>query len=171
MNAPTNPMDAGRNGKPSVFRSALAMVGWLLACLAAPAMGGLLMPGEWHASLNKPSWYPPGLVFGPVWTALYLMMAVAAWLVWIHGGFAAQRRPLALFLVQLALNAMWMPLFFGLHWPGVAFVEIVLLWLVIGATLFALRRVTLVAARLLAPCLAWVGFAAVLNFTLWRLNS
>ena len=128
------------------------------------------MPGEWYAALQKPSWNPPGWIFGPVWSALYAMMAVAAWLVWRRGGFATQRRPLALFLGQLTLNAAWTPLFFGLHRPGIAFAEIILLWLAIAATLVVFRPVNRVAAWLLAPYLAWVGFAAVLNFTLWRLN-
>jgi len=97
-------------------------------------------------------------------------MGAAAWLVWRRGGFAAQRRPLTLFCVQLALNAAWTPLFFGLHWTGVAFAEMIGLWLAIVATLVAFRSVNRVAAWLLAPYLAWVTFAAALNFTLWRLN-
>ena len=155
----------------SVGRQTLALMGWVLLCFGAAAMGGLFMPGEWYAALKKPSWNPPGWIFGPVWTVLYTMMAVAAWLVWKRGGFAAQRRPLMLFLVQLALNAAWTPLFFGLHWTGVAFAEIVLLCLAIAATIAAFRPVGRVAAWLLAPYLAWVSFAAVLNCVLWRLNS
>ena len=155
----------------SVGRQTLALMGWVLLCFGAAAMGGLFMPGEWYAALKKPSWNPPGWIFGPVWTALYMMMAVAAWLVWKRGGFAAQRRPLMLFLVQLALNAAWTPLFFGLHWTGVAFAEIVLLWLAIAATIAAFRLVSRAAAWLLVPYLAWVSVASVLNFTLWRLNS
>lgn len=149
----------------------LALGGWLTLCFGAAAFGGLFMPGEWYASLKKPSWNPPGWVFGPVWTTLYVMMAVAAWLVWKRGGFAAQRRALALFLVQLTLNAAWTPLFFGLHRPGLAFAEILLLWLAIAATLAAFRPVSRVAASLLVPYLAWVSFAAFLNFTLWKLNT
>jgi tryptophan-rich sensory protein len=145
--------------------------GWLVACFAAAALGGFFMPGEWYSSLQKPSWNPPGWIFGPVWTALYTMMAVAAWLVWKRGGFTAQRRPLTTFLVQLALNAAWTPLFFGLHRPGLAFAEILLLWLAIIATLAAFRRVSRIAAWLLVPYLAWVSFAAALNFALWRLNA
>lgn len=152
-------------------RQILALLGWMLLCFGAAAMGAWFMPGEWYALLKKPSWNPPAWVFGPVWTALYAMMAVAAWLVWRRGGFAAQRRPLALFLVQLVLNAAWTPLFFGLKQPGWAFTEIVLLWWAITATLIAFRRVSQAAAWLLAPYLAWVSFAAALNFTLWRLNS
>jgi tryptophan-rich sensory protein len=156
---------------PARFRQIAALIGWLLACFAAAAMGGFFMPGEWYASLKKPSWNPPGWVFGPVWTALYTMMAVAAWLVWKRAGFAAYRRPLTLFLVQLALNAIWTPLFFGLHWPGVAFFEMLLLWVAIAATIATFWRVNRGAAWLLIPYLAWVSFAAVLNFTLWRLNA
>jgi tryptophan-rich sensory protein len=128
------------------------------------------MPGEWYADLNKPAWNPPGWIFGPVWTALYAMMAVAAWLVWQQGGFVVQRRPLGMFLAQLALNALWTPLFFGLRHPGLAFAEIILLWLAILATLLAFRPVSRTAAWLLVPYLAWVSFAAVLNGTIWRLN-
>jgi tryptophan-rich sensory protein len=152
-------------------RLAFALVGWLVLSFSAASLGAFFMPGEWYATLKKPSWNPPDWIFGPVWSALYTMMAVAAWLVWKRGGFAAQRRPLTLFLVQLALNALWTPLFFGLHRPGLAFAEIVMLWLAIAATLAAFRPVSRPAAWLLVPYLAWVSFAAVLNFTLWRLNS
>jgi translocator protein len=155
---------------PSRLKATLGLAGWLVLCFGAASFGGIFMPGEWYAALKKPSWNPPAWIFGPVWTTLYTMMAVAAWLVWKRGGFAAQRRPLALFLAQLVLNATWTPLFFRLHWPGIAFAEIVLLWLTIAATLAAFRPVNRAAAWLLAPYLVWVGFAAVLNFTLWRLN-
>jgi tryptophan-rich sensory protein len=154
----------------SLGRKILGLLGWLLLCFASAAGGAVFMPGEWYASLNKPAWNPPGWIFGPAWTTLYAMMAVAAWLVWQRGGFAAQRRPLGLFLAQLALNALWTPLFFGLRQSGVAFAEILLLWLAIGATLLAFRPVSRAAAWLLVPYLAWVSFAAVLNGTIWRLN-
>ncbi len=98
------------------------------------------------------------------------MMAVAAWLVWKGGGFGAQRRPLALFLAQLVLKATWTPLYFGLHRPGIAFAEIILLWLAIAATLAVFRSVSRAAAWLLAPYLLWVSFATALNFASWRLN-
>jgi tryptophan-rich sensory protein len=132
-------------------RLALALVGCFLLCFSAASLGAFFMPGEWYATLSKPSWNPPGWIFGPAWSALYSMMAVAAWLVWKRGGFAAQRRPLRIFLVQLGLNAAWSPLFFGLHSPGLAFVEIVMLWLAIAATLAAFRPVSRAAAWLLAP--------------------
>lgn len=145
----------------------LALGGWLLLCFGAASLGALFGPGEWYATLKKPSWNPPGWIFGPVWTLLYAMMAVAAWLVWRQGGWGRQRKPLLIFLAQLALNALWTPLFFGLHRPGVAFAEIVLLWLAI----VVIRPVSRIAMLLLAPCLAWVSFATALNFALWRLNA
>ena len=148
----------------------LGLCGWLLLCFAAASPGAVFMPGEWFAALKKPAWNPPSWIFGPVWTALYAMMAAAAWLVWQRGGWKEQRKPLLIFLAQLALNAVWTALFFGLHRPGVAFAEIVLLWLAIVATLVAFRPVNRTAAWLLVPYLAWVSFAAVLNGTLWRLN-
>src|SRR6187455_3253523 len=138
---------------PSRLKAALALAGRLALSFGAASLGGLFMPDEWYATLKKPSWNPPGWIFGPVWTVLYTMMAVAAWLVWQRGGFVAQRRSLGLFLVQLALNAAWTPLFFGLHRPGLAFAEIVCLWLAIAATLVAFRPVSRVAAWLLVPYL------------------
>jgi translocator protein len=165
-----NRPEVGRTS-PSRLKVVLALVGWLALCYSAASLGAVFMPGEWYAALKKPSWNPPAWIFGPVWTALYAMMAVAAWLVWKRGGWAKQRGPLMLFLVQLALNAAWTPLFFGLHWTGVACAEIVLLWLAIAATLATFRPVSRAAAWLLAPYLLWVGFATMLNFALWRLNS
>lgn len=148
----------------------LGLVAWIALCFAAPAVGSFAIPGEWYSTIRKPSWNPPSWVFGPVWTTLYAMMAVAAWLIWRRGGWREQRRPLSWFIVQLVLNAAWTPLFFGLHWIGVAFVEIVLLWAAIVTTILAFRRVSPTAAWLLGPYLAWVSFASVLNFTLWNLN-
>lgn len=147
------------------------LVVWLVVCFAAPALGSAAGPGAWYAELKKPSWNPPGWVFGPVWSVLYASMAGAAWGVWRRGGFRAQRLPLGLFLTQLALNALWTPLFFGLRSPGLALVDIVLLWLALVATLAAFARVHRGAGALLAPYLAWVSFAAFLNFTIWQLNS
>ena len=152
------------------MRPAFGFAVWLLLCFSAAALGGLFMPGEWYAQLRKPAWNPPSWIFGPVWTALYFMMAVAAWLVWLRGGFAAQRKALGFFLLQLSLNAAWSPLFFGLHNPGLAFAEIIALWLALLGTLIVFWQTHRAAAALLLPYLAWVTFAAALNFTLWRLN-
>jgi len=154
----------------SSTRSALALVGWLALSFTAAAIGGFFLPGEWYAGLRKPSWNPPNWIFGPVWTVLYATMAVAAWLVWRRGGFAGQRFALSFFLMQLLLNALWSPLFFGLRNPGLAFVNIVLLWLAVLATVFAFWKTRPLTGALLVPYLAWVTFASVLNFALWRLN-
>ena len=146
----------------------------LAVCIAvtflAPVLGARAMPGEWYGTLRKPSWNPPPWIFGPLWTVLYLMMATAAWLVWRRGGWEAQKRPLTLYLVQLALNAAWTPIFFGLKMPGPAFAEILVLLGAIVATTLAFRAVRKSAAVLLVPYMAWVSFAAFLNYTLWRLN-
>ena len=109
-------------------------------------------------------------MFGPVWTVLYLMMAVAAWLVWRKGGWRAQRGPLALYLLQLALNALWTPVFFGLRNPGLALAVIILLGAGIVLTGRAFRPVSRAASWLLVPYLVWVVFAAALNFSIWRLQ-
>ena len=149
----------------------LGLIAWLALCVGAAAVGSRFMPGAWYASLQKPSWNPPGWVFGPVWTALYAAMAVAAWMVRRRGGFAVQGRALGLFLLQLALNAAWSPVFFGMQRIGLALVVMLLLWAAIAATMAAFFRVSRGAGWLLVPYLAWVSFAAVLNFTLWRMNG
>ena len=156
--------------RPSRARSALALGGWLAATFAAAAIGAFFLPGEWYARLQKPAWNPPNWIFGPVWTALYTIMAVAAWLVWKRGGFAGQRGALLFFLLQLLFNALWSPLFFGLHLPGLAFVDMVLLWLALLATVAAFWKAHRLAGAMLLPYLAWVTFAGALNFAIWRLN-
>lgn len=164
------PASFPQHDRPSVGRQVLALIGWLALCFAATGTAAFVSIDGWYAALQKPSWNPPAWVFGPAWTVLYISMAVAAWLVWREGGWKAQRRALGLFLVQWVLNALWTPLFFGLHRPGLAFAEIVILWLAIAATLAAFWRVNKVAGVLLVPYLAWVTFAAALNFAIWRLN-
>ncbi len=152
-------------------RAAAALTTCVIVTFIAPALGAWAMPGEWYASLRKPSWIPPSWIFGPVWSALYLMMATAAWLVWRRGGWDIQRRPLVVYGVKLILNAAWPPLFFGLKMPGLAFAEILLLLAAIVLTALTFARVSRPAALLLVPYIAWVTFASILNFTLWRLNS
>jgi tryptophan-rich sensory protein len=151
-------------------RQTLALVGWLALCLAASSTALFVSTGGWYADLHKPSWNPPSWIFGPVWTLLYVMMAVAAWLVWREGGWKTQGRTLGLFLLQWLLNALWTPLFFGMYRSGLAFAEIIMLWSVLAATLRSFWRVKKAAGVLLVPYLAWVSFAALLNFTIWRLN-
>ena len=127
--------------------------------------------GPWYDGLRKPPWTPPNRVFGPVWTALYASMAVAAWLVWRRRGTHGSPSLWGSSALQLALNLAWTGLFFALRRPGLAFGEIVLLWAAILATLLAFGRVSRWAALLMAPYLAWVSYAAALNFAIWRLNS
>lgn len=155
----------------NIRNAGAGLVVWILASLAAGGIGSFFMPGAWYAALTKPAWTPPNAVFGPVWTTLYVLMGIAAWLVWRKAGFAGARTALVLFIVQLGLNALWSYLFFGLQQPMLAFFEIVVLWLVILLTVVHFWRATPPAAALLLPYLAWVGFAAALNFQLWRLNA
>ena len=123
----------------------------------------------WYASLSKPSWTPPNWLFGPVWTILFIAMAIAAWLVWRKVGLTAA--PMQLFLLQLLLNVAWSALFFRLRSPGLAFAEIVMLWFAILATSIEFWRAVPAAGWLLLPYLIWVSYAAALNFSIWRLNA
>jgi tryptophan-rich sensory protein len=150
---------------------ALGLVLWIVASMAAGWVGSRFMPGEWYAALAKPSWNPPGAVFAPVWSTLYILMGVAAWLVWRKAGFAGAPVALGLFVFQLVLNALWSYLFFGAHRPDLAFVDIVVLWLAILVTTIGFWRVSVPGGVLLLPYLFWVGFASALNLQLWRLNA
>jgi len=151
-------------------RQFVALLGWLLLTFSAAAGGAFVSIDGWYEGLAKPAWNPPPWVFGPAWTLLYLMMAVAAWLVWQRGGWAARKKELGLYLLQWALNALWTPLFFGLHRPGLAFAGLVALWVAALATLLAFRRARPAAGWLLIPYLLWLTFAATLNFSIWRMN-
>lgn len=156
----------------SASSQALGLAGWLLLAFAAAAVGAVASAdaATFYAQLVKPSWAPPAWVFGPVWSVLYALMGVAAWLVWRRAGAPGRRTALALFFVQLALNGAWSWLFFGRHAIGAALVEIVLLLLAILATTVAFHRISRPAGWLLAPYLAWVTFASALTFAIWRLN-
>jgi len=158
----------------SAIRPWLGLAVFIALCFLAAGIGSLWTSpnvNTWYAGLQKPPWTPPGWVFGPVWSILYLSMAVAAWLVWRKEGFSGARLPLSLFGVQLVLNAAWSGLFFALRSPGAALVEILLLWCAILATTVAFWGRSRPAAWLMAPYLAWVTFAVGLNFSIWRLNS
>lgn len=162
---------------PSVL-SPVAQAGglavFLIICFAAAAIGGIVTGPAidgWYETLEKPSWQPPAWLFGPVWTVLYLLMAIAAWLVWRQAGARAASVPLTLFATQLVLNVAWSWIFFGLQRPGWAVLELIVLWLAIAATALAYYRRSKLAAVLMLPYIAWVTFAGVLNFTIWRLNS
>jgi tryptophan-rich sensory protein len=155
---------------PKLF-TALAFVA---ICFLASGIGQLFTGGEpdgWYRELRKPAFTPPDWIFGPVWTLLYILMGVAAWLVWLRRGNRTVIVALVLFAIQLALNAAWPGLFFGLHNPRLAFAEIVVLWLAIVLTLWTFFRVSKVSGWLMVPYLGWVTFAAVLNMAIWRLNA
>ena len=146
------------------------LVAFLVVVFAVSAVGGLFTAssvGGWYAGLAKPSWRPPNWLFGPVWTALYAMMAVSAWLVWKRVGFGPA---LLVFAIQLLINGIWSPVFFGAHSLGGGLVVIVALWFGIVGTIAMFWPISLTAALLLVPYLAWVSFAAVLNFAIWYLN-
>jgi translocator protein len=149
----------------------LALVVLIMVCFAVGGQGGLITSPNithWYAGLTKPTWTPPYSVFGPVWATLYWFMAVAAWLVWLKRNAVV---PLILVAVQLVFNAAWSWLFFGLHSPGLGFVDILLLWIAIAATTIAFWQRSRLAGLLFVPYLAWVSFAAVLNLGIWRLNG
>lgn len=152
------------------LKAALSLAVWIVISLTAGMIGSRFMPGAWYESIAKPSWTPPDLVFGPVWTLLYILMGVAAWIVWRSGAETGRLAPLSVFIFQLALNALWSYIFFGLHKPGAAFAEILALWAMILATLVLFWRVRPAAGFLLIPYLAWVTFASALNYQIWRLN-
>lgn len=166
---------SGRNQREtrmSGLKQTLGLVGWLLLGFVAAAIGAVasVQAASFYQQLAQPSWAPPSSVFGPVWSALYALMGLAAWLVWREGGWRRQRGVLALFVIQLALNALWSWLFFAWHRGGLAFADIVLLWLLIVATLIGFWRARPLAGALLLPYLCWVSFASALNFAVWRLN-
>ena len=159
--------------RPSPTGQLLVLAGLIALCLAVGALGALATAqsvGTWYQTLAKPSFNPPDRVFGPVWTALYILMAVAAWLAWRSASWRAARPALMLFALQLALNLGWSLLFFGARWIGGALVEVVLLWFAIAATIAAFRRHSQWAGILMMPYIAWVTFATALNFAIWRLN-
>ena len=166
--APPAPLGAGAGR-----RDLLALAGFVAGCLAIAGLGGAvtsLSVGGWYQGLTKPPFNPPDQVFAPVWTALYLMMAVAAWRVWRHRESRGRGRGLVLFALQLALNLLWSCLFFGLMAVGAALVEIVVLWVAIVATAAAFGHIDRAAGWLMVPYAAWVLFAAVLNAAIWWLN-
>lgn len=152
------------------MRRFLSLAIFVALVAAAAFIGGQFMPGEWYRALEKPSWNPPSWVFGPVWTTLYVMIAVAGWLVW-HSEGRRRQAALAFWAAQLVLNAMWSWLFFGLKRPDLAMIDIVWLWLVIGGFTIAAWRLRRAASLLFVPYWLWVSFASALNFTIWRLNA
>jgi len=150
----------------------------LIIAIAVSELAGIIgsvftMPSiaSWYAGIVKPAFNPPAWVFGPVWTTLFALMGIAAFLVWKKG---LERKDvkiaLAIFIGQLVLNTLWSIIFFGLHSPGVAFIEIIFLWIAISATIIAFAKISKLAAWLLVPYILWVSFAAYLNCAIWMLN-
>lgn len=164
------------NGYPTFMKwlsKWLALIISIGLCFAAAGIGSLMTTPalrQWYPALHKPAWTPPDRVFAPVWTALYLSMAIAAWMVWLRRPWPEMTPAVGLFAVQLGLNVAWSALFFGLHSLAAGLVAIVLLWCAILAMGVAFHRVSALAGWILAPYLVWVSFAAALNFAIWRLN-
>jgi translocator protein len=151
-------------------RDVLGLTAFMALCFGVSVLGGratVSALAEWYPALRKPSWTPPDWLFGPVWTLLYPLVAVAGWMAWREG--RARLGPL-LYLLQLTLNAAWPWLFFAERRPELALVCIVALWVAILGTIVAFWGVSRGAALLLVPYLAWVGFAAALNRAIWRMN-
>ncbi len=148
------------------------LISWLVICFTASAIGAVasIEARSFYTLLNQPSWSPPPWVFGPVWTTLYTLMAISAWLVWRFGGFRAKRYLLTLFLLQLAFNALWSWVFFAWHLGAAALANIFILWIFIAATIVSFWRTNPLAGALLIPYLLWVSFAVALNYSLWQLN-
>lgn len=156
----------------SGLRIYMGLVGWLTLSYAAAAVGAVasVQAQSFYEQLVQPGWAPPAWLFGPVWTVLYAMMGVAAWLVWRAVGLSANRAALGLFAVQLAFNALWTWLFFAWHLGAWALADIAVLGLLIVATIVCFWRVRPLAGALLVPYLLWVCFATGLNYAVWQLN-
>ncbi len=152
----------------------VGLAGFILLCLAAGWIGSIFTGSSvdtWYQTLQKPPWNPPEWVFGPVWTVLYVLMGIAAWLVWREYGFTGAPVAMGLFLTQLALNILWSGIFFGLREPGWAAVEILFLWAAVLGTMVLFGRLNRAAGWLFAPYLAWVTYATTINFAVWWLNK
>ncbi|HUM52630.1 MAG TPA: tryptophan-rich sensory protein [Chitinophagales bacterium] len=146
----------------------------IIVCLAVGGISGYLTTSEittWYATLQKPSFNPPNYLFGPVWTILYIMMAISFWLIWkSDASESLKNKAILLFGIQLILNFFWSIIFFRFHQLGFAFAEIIAMWVFILLSILAFYPVSKPAAIMLIPYLCWVSFATVLNFSIWRLN-
>lgn len=151
----------------------VSLIPFVVVCYAAAGIGSRITRSSvntWYQELHRPEWTPPRWMFAPVWTILYLLMALSAWLVWRDSAWATSRSALLLFAIQLVLNVMWSVVFFGLRQVGFAFGEILLLWMMVIATAVSFLSISLLAAWLLIPYLGWIGFASYLNFRIWQMN-
>jgi tryptophan-rich sensory protein len=154
------------------LQTALGLVGWILLCFAAAGIGAYATATapEFYRALNRPSWAPPAWLFGPVWTILYLLQAISAWMIWKDRGFRGASAALGLFVAQLAVNALWSWLFFTWRLGRISFIEIVILWCMIAANIKLFWGLKPLAGALLLPYIAWVSFATILNFAMWWNN-
>ena len=155
-----------------IAKQVAGLLAWLVVSFAAAAVGGIASAnaGSLYEQLNRPPWAPPASLFAPVWTILYLLQAVSAWLVWRARGFRGGAVPLILFLVQLVANALWTWLFFAWRQGALALAEIILLWVLILATIVGFWRIRALAGALLVPYLLWVTFATALTYAIWQRN-
>jgi benzodiazapine receptor len=162
----------GRNSRPNLP----TLAAFLALALGVGALGAVFSPGfsssaaRWYAALAKPAWLPPQTWFGPVWTALYVLMAIAAWMIWRERYHRGRAVAIGAYAAQLLLNALWSPVFFGLKSIGGGLFVIVALWMAVAWTVREFARVRISAAIILAPYLLWVTFAAAINLSVWRLN-
>ena len=157
----------------SGFGSPAALIFWVGLCVAVGLISGLLTRSaipSWYASLRKPSFNPPNWIFGPVWTILYILMGVAAWMVWMQPSSPLRTDALIWFLIQVGLNFLWSMIFFRWHAIAGALGEISILWLAILVTMVLFGELRPLAGWLIAPYLAWVSFATILNLAIFRLN-
>lgn len=161
-------------GGRELLKDGIRLAVFLVAVFLTASLGALLtapsVPG-WYNTLEKPSWTPPNYLFGPVWTILYIFIAIAGWLAWRKSGPDIDVLTFGLYLFQLVLNTLWSGFFFALQNPGLAFLEIVVLWLVILGTLVRFTALSRTAALLFVPYLIWVTYALALNLAIWRMNS
>lgn len=167
-------MESPGTQKPWI-RSPLILIIAIVICNLAGLLGSLVTvtgPGSWYAGIAKPAFSPPGFLFAPVWTTLYILMGISLYLIWMEGtGRKDVRIALGVFAIQLVLNGLWTFLFFGLQSPILGLAEILVLWVFIVLTIVLFHRIRKTAAYLLVPYLLWVSFAAFLTYTIWTLNS
>ena len=155
----------------TTLTSMLGLVGFLLLVFAVSSTGAMFKPGSWYEALAKPVWTPPNWLFPIAWTMLYLMIAIAGWLVWRAVGFSAAGLAFVFYIAQLLCNAAWSWLFFGIHRMDLALIDIIVLWLAVVANIIAFYALHTGAAYLLVPYLLWVTYAAALNFAIWQMNK
>ena len=148
----------------------LGLAFWVVLTFSVAALASQFEPGSWYTYIAKPTWTPPGWLFGPVWGVLYLSMSVSAWLVWRQRFKTGVTVPLTFYLAQLVLNGMWSWLFFGRQWIGLAFIDLIVLVITVAITTAMFLRVRKLAGYMLLPYLLWGSFAAALNFQIWRMN-